>query len=104
MKKQINPSLKAHLMRGAFYLLLLLAVCAIPFALAQRNASNRTAVKPALKPNLTATGPALSRTHAVPANPDQASGIGQAQPSSVRTHGAAMPASGAVDATGAAVI
>src|SRR6266704_5267637 len=37
MKKQINPTIKAHLVRGAFYLLLLLAVCAIPFALAQRN-------------------------------------------------------------------
>src|SRR6266480_6727595 len=37
MKKQINPTIKAHLIRGAFYLLLLLAVCAIPFALAQRS-------------------------------------------------------------------
>ena len=37
MKKQINPTIKAHLIRGAFYLLLLLAVCAVPFALAQRN-------------------------------------------------------------------
>ena len=35
MKKQIHPTIKAHLLRGAFYLLLLLAVCAIPFALAQ---------------------------------------------------------------------
>ena len=41
MKKQINPTIKAHLIRGAFYLLLLLAVCAIPFALAQRNATKR---------------------------------------------------------------
>ena len=40
MKKQINPTIKAHLIRGAFYLLLLLAVCAIPFALAQRNKLN----------------------------------------------------------------
>src|SRR6476620_2945073 len=37
MKKQINPTIKAHLIRGAFYLILLLAVCAIPFALAARN-------------------------------------------------------------------
>ena len=35
MKKQINPTVKAYLIRSAFYLLLLLAVCAIPFALAQ---------------------------------------------------------------------
>ncbi len=41
MKKQINPTIKAHLIRGAFYLLLLLAVCAIPFALAQRNPAAR---------------------------------------------------------------
>ena len=36
MQKQINPSTKAHLLRGAFYLLLLLAVFVIPFAVAQR--------------------------------------------------------------------
>ena len=37
MKKQINPTSKAHLVRSAFYLLLLVAFCVIPFALAQRN-------------------------------------------------------------------
>src|SRR6266513_2604380 len=37
MKKQITPSIKAHLMRGTFYLLLLLSVGAIPFALGQRQ-------------------------------------------------------------------
>ena len=37
MKKQINPNIKAHLIRSAFYVTLLLAVCVIPFALAQRN-------------------------------------------------------------------
>src|SRR6266481_98758 len=45
MKKQNNPNIKAHLVRGAFYLLLLLAVCAIPFALAQRNAGKRTVMR-----------------------------------------------------------
>src|SRR5438034_9606337 len=35
MKKQINPTIKAHLIRSAFYVRLLLAVCVIPFALAQ---------------------------------------------------------------------
>src|ERR1041384_5778825 len=39
MKKQINPSIKAHLLWSALILLLLLAICAIPFALAQRNAT-----------------------------------------------------------------
>ena len=41
MKKQINPNIKAHLIRSAFYVLLLLAVCVIPFALAQRNTGGK---------------------------------------------------------------
>ena len=45
MKKQIHPTIKAHLIRGGFYMLLLLAVCVIPFALAQQNAPKRTAGK-----------------------------------------------------------
>jgi N-acetylneuraminic acid mutarotase len=45
MKKQLNPTIKAHLIRSAFYVLLLLAVCVIPFALAQRNTTNRSVVK-----------------------------------------------------------
>ena len=47
MKKQINCPTKGHLIRGAFYLLLLVTVCAIPFALAQRNAAKQSATKPA---------------------------------------------------------
>jgi hypothetical protein len=35
MKKQITPSAKAYVLRGAFYLLLLAGVSTIPFALAQ---------------------------------------------------------------------
>ena len=45
MKKQVNPTTKAHLIRGVFYLLLLIAVCAIPFALAQRNTNKISAPK-----------------------------------------------------------
>ena len=37
MEKYINATIEAHLLRGAFYLLLLLAVCVIPFALGQRT-------------------------------------------------------------------
>jgi hypothetical protein len=37
LKKQINPNVKAHLIRGVFYLLLTLAACMIPFTLAQRT-------------------------------------------------------------------
>ena len=57
MKKQLNPTIKAHLIRSAFYLLLLLGVCAIPFALAQSNTlpgkawlSQRSYWTPALSP------------------------------------------------------
>ena len=45
MKKQINPTIKAHLVRGAFYLLLLVAVCAIPLALGQRSINGQRASK-----------------------------------------------------------
>src|SRR6266480_4448300 len=41
MKKQ-NPSIKAQILRSAFILLALVAVCAIPFALAQRNGSKQS--------------------------------------------------------------
>ena len=43
MKTQINSNIKAHLIRGAVYLLLLLAVCVIPFALGQRTTGERSA-------------------------------------------------------------
>ena len=61
MKKQTNLTIKAHLIRGAFYLLLLTAVCAIPFALAQRNTTKRGVANPASKPSMVAkfaAGPA----------------------------------------------
>jgi hypothetical protein len=37
MRKQRNPTITAHLIRSAFYLFSILAICAIPFAMAQRN-------------------------------------------------------------------
>jgi hypothetical protein len=46
VKERINPAIKAHLIRGAFYLILLLALCPIPFALAQRGASKVSVSKP----------------------------------------------------------
>jgi len=48
MKKQIGSKMKAHLIRGACYLLLLIGVCAIPFALAERNTTKPG--KPSLRP------------------------------------------------------
>src|SRR5207253_11425104 len=40
--KKSNPTIKAEILRSAFYLLLLLSVCAIPFALAQWSLDGRT--------------------------------------------------------------
>ncbi len=37
MEKQLNPSVKAHLPRGPFYLILLVPVCVTPFALVGRG-------------------------------------------------------------------
>jgi len=59
MKKQINPTIKAHLIRGAFYLILLVAVCAIPFALAARNTAAARMSRIASNPN-SARIPALA--------------------------------------------
>jgi len=46
MKKQTTQPDQAHLLQAVFYLLLPLAVCAIPFALAQRNPVTRGLAKP----------------------------------------------------------
>ncbi len=45
MKKHINLSIEAYLLQGAFYSLLLLAACAISFALAQENSANHGGAK-----------------------------------------------------------
>src|SRR5204863_10196035 len=45
MKKQINPTIKAHLLRSGFYFILLSAVCVIPFALGQRDTTGRNFAK-----------------------------------------------------------
>jgi hypothetical protein len=51
MKKQINPTIKAHLIRSAFYVLLLVAVCVIPFALAQRKTARQSLAEPGVAQN-----------------------------------------------------
>src|SRR6266480_1122493 len=40
--KKSNPTIKAQIVRSAFYVLLLLGICAIPFALAKRSFDGRT--------------------------------------------------------------
>jgi hypothetical protein len=44
VKRCINPLIRAHLLQGAFYLILLVAVCVIPFALGQRATTKQSAV------------------------------------------------------------
>jgi Kelch motif protein len=104
MKKQLHPTIKAHLIRGAFYLLLLLAVCAIPLALAQSRSRGTTkpgAIKPTIHPNLTSLSRTIPATHAFGANPDFAApGMLEGQFSSRRTDGAVALASGATGIAG----
>src|SRR5207237_5972686 len=57
MKKQINPTIRAHLIRGAFYLLLLFALCVIPFAFGRRATSTQSGTllavfRPETRPNV----------------------------------------------------
>src|SRR5207253_1174231 len=66
MKKQINPTIKAHLIRGAFYLLLLIAVCAIPFALAQRNTTKPNMAQPKTGPAMIPRSQAEMPSDAIP--------------------------------------
>src|SRR6058998_3090386 len=58
MKKQINPSIKAQILRSAFILLALVAVTAIPFALAQsrsRGTAKRSVAASAVRVDRTLT-------------------------------------------------
>ena len=55
MKKQIKPSIKAHLLPTLFIVLSLLAIAVIPFAQAQRNATKQVAVKKVAASAATAT-------------------------------------------------
>src|SRR5262245_47694869 len=79
MKKQINPTIKAYLLRTAFYLLLLLAVCAIPFALAQRSTTKRSLAKPVAKANVVANPKDVPRATGSQTFPVGASGVVPAQ-------------------------
>jgi hypothetical protein len=42
MTKQVHPTTKTHLIRSACYVLMLLAVCVIPFALAQQDTTQQS--------------------------------------------------------------
>ena len=94
MKKQINPTIKAYLIRSALYFLLLLTVCAIPFALAQRNAARRNAAKPTLaQQNARAHAPADARSYSAlfPANARNVSAQPRSKLSVKRPTGTSIP-------------
>ena len=54
MKQCSKPAIRGHLLRGAFYLILLVAICMIPFALGQRATTKQSAVA---APLLLGSGP-----------------------------------------------
>jgi len=67
VKKRITPAIKAHFIRGAFYLLLLLAVFVIPVALGQRSAINSAidAAKMSFAVGLSSTSGAAQPHHSI---------------------------------------
>ena len=68
MKKQTKHSIKAHLIWSALILLLLLAVCVIPFTLAQRNTGKQSAAQPK------GLAPSASGSAVAPRHPSNSSG------------------------------
>src|SRR6476469_5801135 len=72
MKKQNNDTIRAHFIRSVLCVFLLLAVCVIPFALAQRNANNRS-VAPAASRDVNAAA-ALSSSEGDQSQPAVSSG------------------------------
>jgi hypothetical protein len=91
MKKQINPTIKAHLIRGAFYLLLLLAVCAIPFVLARPMPGNQHYSSKAFS--------SVERPAGIPCTPGWSPG-GNFPSAGVRSVGVYFPANGKFYAMG----
>ena len=72
MKREVPPTVKAHFVRSTCYVILLLAVCAIPFTLAQRNTTERRATaetRAANQPQAGASGD-ITGMPAVSVNPD----------------------------------
>ena len=85
MKKQNNTTIKAHLIRGALYLLLVLAVCAIPLALAQQARQSKRINE---------------RDHALPATVIVVTNTDDSGPGSLRDALAAANDGDIIDATG----
>jgi len=105
MKKQINPSIKAQILRGAFYLLLLVAVCAIPFALAQSRsrgtAKRSVAASATLADRTNYTLPVITgqSDNSIPSTCSWSAGPNMPSPN-VRSVGVFFPANGEFYAMG----
>ncbi|HEY2119536.1 MAG TPA: hypothetical protein VGH37_10165 [Candidatus Acidoferrum sp.] len=67
MKEQSKQRIRAHLLRGAFYLLLLLTICLIPFALGRNSGKPSRQFQKAPGQPQSITSPGSSQFAAVPA-------------------------------------
>src|SRR5215467_8192070 len=95
MKKQINPHVQAHLLRGTFYVLLVVTACAIPFALAQRDTPKQSIAK------LGSAGRGLVEPRkALPANIILVTNTNDSGPGSLRDALAVANDGDTIDATG----
>src|SRR6478672_7384053 len=101
MKKQTKHSVKAHLLWSALILLVLVAVCAIPFALGQRQATKRTVTNSSA--NIGAAGKENPMQNAPPSS--GAIGVSAAQsPAGIPVQGqAGLPATSNVAAPASAI-
>jgi hypothetical protein len=102
MKRQINPTIKAHLLRSGCYALLLLAVCVTPFALAQRDTTRQSVAKPRVTANATISGPAaaqgrFSSARSLPTSANVARGLAIPQPKNQLRRGPAFVEIGRVN-------
>jgi hypothetical protein len=95
MKKQTTHPVQARLLRGAFYLLLLLPVCVCPFAVAQRNAT-----KPKRGQVRQREQRIGERRHALPANTIVVTNTNDSGPGSLRQALADANDGDTIDATG----
>src|SRR5215475_12463553 len=96
MKERIDSAIKSHHTRGTFYLLLLaLAVCVIPLALAQRNAMHPRRAQARQR-----TERIDEKRHAFPANIIIVTNTDNSGPDSLRDALAAANDGDTIDATG----
>jgi hypothetical protein len=95
MKKQSNPNIQAHLIQGTFYVILLVTVCALPFALGQRKATKQSVAKLS-----SASGGLVEARTALPASIIVVTNTNDSGPGSLRDALAMANDGDTIDATG----